>query len=288
MSSEIAPPVYATPQPAAQQSRLFDIASFDREVAARGVQLYHYKAIPCPVGLVSRDDIRRPHPDHAGCQNGFLFIFAGPVTCLFTGNSKRMEYLDTGILAESTVQCTFPRCYDGTNQAVIPAPRDRLFLAEESIVVVQTEKVTFSGSGVDRVKYPISCVEILIDSQNKAYTQNQDFTISPEGNIVWGPNSPGLEFNTGAGRVYTIRYLYRPYYIIDMLSHEIRVASKWNVALGKKEVVPMPYAASLIREYAARTAENDPASNAPKGRQQLSDNQADFFAADNSVLADQP
>ena len=287
MSSEIAPPVFAKPQPLAQQSRLFNIEAFDRDIAARGVQLCHYKHIPCPVGLVSRDDLRRPHADHAGCQNGFLFIFAGPVTCLFSGNSKHNEYLDTGILANSTVQATFPRTYDGTNQAVIVAPRDRLFLAEESIVVVQTEKVVYSGSGIDRVKYPIVCVEILIDSQNKSYTQDQDFTIQ-NGNIVWGPNSPGLEFNTGAGRVYTIRYLYRPYYIVDMLSHEIRVAAKWNATLGVKEVVPMPYAASLVREYAARTAENDPANTAPKSRQELSDNQENFYDADQSVLADQP
>lgn len=259
---------------------LFDIQQFDQAIAQRGVRLIHMAAMPCPVGRISRDDsTRRSHPDHAGCQGGFIYSAIGQVTCLFTSNSRSPKFTDPGIADNDRVSCTPGRFYDeveGTPPGieVKVVPFDRLYLAEPNVTVVHWEMAEWSGSGYDALKFPIIQVQQLIDWQGNYYVQDTDFTVV-NGKIKWGSRSPGYNPETGSGAVYSARYTYRPYYIVDALGHEIRVANQLDAA-GQKVIVPMPYQVQLVRENSRRNADNDPLSPAAKSRQQLGDNQVDF------------
>jgi hypothetical protein len=259
---------------------LFDLRPIDDAIAQRGVRLIHMAAMPCPVGRISRDDsTRRSHPDHAGCQGGFIYRAVGQATCLFTSNSRSANFTDAGIADNDRVSCTMPRFYDEVDgmpsgTEVKAMPFDRLYLAEPNIAVVQWELAEWSGSGYDALKFPIVEVQALIDWQGNFYEQGKDFTVE-SGKIHWGQRSPGYNPETGSGAVYSVRYTYRPYYIVDAIGHEIRVANQLDLA-GNKVIVPMPYQVQLVRENSRRNADNDPLSPAATSRQQLGDNQVDF------------
>lgn len=247
---------------------LFDIPEIDNAIYQRGVRMIHMTAMPCPVGRLSlTDSTHRPHADHAGCQGGFIYTNVGVVTCLFSSNSRRMNWTDQGMADGDTVSITLPRFYDNTNIQVKAMPFDRLYLAEESISVVQWELAEYSDLGVDALKFPVVYVESLIDWRGEYYKQDVDFTVK-NGKIHWGSRAPGINPDTGLGGVYSVRYAYHPFYIIDSIGHEIRVATQ--VVNGQKIAVPMPYQISVVRENVARNADNDPQSPAAGSRQQQS------------------
>ena len=57
----------------------FDPEEFDVAIRGAGVGFVHYRAMKCPVGIVDRDDSRRPHEDHSGCFNRVFFTRAAPL-----------------------------------------------------------------------------------------------------------------------------------------------------------------------------------------------------------------
>jgi hypothetical protein len=59
-----------------------------------------------------------------------------------------------------------------------------------------------------------------------------------------GRKNPGVDFESGSGRIYSIRYTYLAHWYIVELINEIRVTNDGN---GKP--VRMPYHAVIQREY---------------------------------------
>jgi hypothetical protein len=51
----------------------FDLDAFDELIAAHGVELVHWRAMPNPAGLVDRFDSRRPGEDHVAASNGMVY-----------------------------------------------------------------------------------------------------------------------------------------------------------------------------------------------------------------------
>ena len=245
----------------------FDVSRFDEAIATHGVEMVHYRAMRCPVGLLDRDDVRRPHEDHEGCSNGFLYTCAGDITCLFTGNSKSTNPNDAGLMDGSTVSVTFPRTYDNSDACVMVAPFDRFFFRQEEVVVDTWQLFEHSRMTNDRLQFPAVFVWDLVDSAGKRYTSGVDFEVRG-GNIFWIGNTPGINSETGKGRVCSVRYAYRPYYYVDRLIHEVRVASVFG-ADGDKHTSRMPISAVLSREYLFQKDDRDLASKSPTPQRQV-------------------
>ena len=165
----------------------FDVEAFDQAIRSQGVRLIHFTALRCPVGLTDIGDNRRPHPDHAGCSNGFLYRKAGTVTALLLGNGNDPQLRDIGFVDGASFTSTFPLNYD---DACIPAkpfylaPFDRFYLDEEAITVPTWQLVQCNEAGIDRTNFPIVEVEDLIDSRGESYEQCKDYEIE-NGQIVW-------------------------------------------------------------------------------------------------------
>lgn len=235
----------------------FDPIAFDAALRSQGVQLVHYTATRCPVGMTDLDDGRRPHPDHEDCTNGFLYTKVGTITALFVNNSKNKSSEDMGFYDGSTVQVSFPRTYDDPEGTpFLVAPFDRFYLAEDSIVVPTWQLFLHHESGIDRFKYPVEKVQLLIDSAGTRYTENDDFVIKA-GAVRWTTSRPISQLDVGPipsstrGSVCSIRYLYRPYWYVGQILHELRVTQISNN--GDRTVERMPQAAILHREYVALT-----------------------------------
>lgn len=241
----------------------FDPIAFDAALRSQGVQLEHYSAVRCPVGMTDIDDARRPHPDHSGCTNGFLYTKVGTITALFVNNSKQRSPDDMGFYDGSTVQVSFPRTYDDPEGTpFLVAPFDRFYLAEPSIVVPTWQLFLHHDSGIDRFKYPVEKVSILVDAAGVRYTEGDDFKVKA-GAVEWLGTRPTPQLDVGPlpsstrGSVCSIRYLYRPYWYVGQILHELRVSQV--SADGTRTIERMPQAAVLHREYVSLTRnQNEP------------------------------
>lgn len=250
----------------------FDPESLDEEIRNQGVRLVHYSAIRCPVGLTDIDDNRRPHDDHEGCSNGFLYEREGTITALLTGNGKQENLQDAGYVHGASFTATFPRQYDMacgpmSGQSFYVAPFDRFYLEEEAIVVPTWQLVRCNESGVDKLNFPAVRVLRLKDQRGQVYREGEDFDLK-QGQIVWRPaRRPVGDPETDRDAIISVRYLYRPFWYCGRLLHEIRVSQVENLMDDRRPLVRMPQQALLNREWLYLNESNDPEALKPSNRQ---------------------
>lgn len=240
-------------------------AAFDAFIHHNGIRLIHFRALPCPVGLQSKNDIRRTHDDHSGCSNGFIYQAIGRVTCLFLSNATQVRKLDAGFIDGSSVSATLPRFYDNDpGRRVLVRPYDRFFLEEADITTGRPDVMERRQDGrPDRLAFPAVAVHLLVDANGVYYVQGTDFVLD-RGDIAWAEGR-----GPAAGTVYSVWYEYQPYWYCDRLVHEIRVVPKAdfvNTKAIKNE--RLAFAAILNREYVHRDKRPDLLSPDLGGRQQ--------------------
>lgn len=246
----------------------FDVEAFDSAIRSQGVKLVHFKALRCPVGMTDLDDNRRPHEDHAGCSNGFLYRKAGSITGLLIGNGNDPQLRDIGFVDGASFTSTFPRAYD---DACIPekpfymAPYDRFYLDEEAITVPTWQLVRANEAGMDRTNFPIVEVEELIDSRGDSYEECVDFEIQ-DGQVVWKVDGhrPSPDLETGRGAIFSIRYRYRPFWYVARLLHEVRVSQVDNPMTNERKLVRMQQQCLLNREFLFLNEAHDDLAKDPR------------------------
>lgn len=233
----------------------FDLDRLDNFVTGLGVEYFHYKGQPSPIGQNDRGDYRRNDGVDTITSNGMIYRCAGRFTATMTDNSRDRKRGEAGVLDPSESKLVMPRFYNMSGLADGPriylSPGDRIYVADPlaDVLVSNPQKMDYDPI-VDNVPmFPIVQMELpLIDSRNIEYTEGVDYCIH-DGNIRWkaGGKNPGIDPDTGKGRVYSIRYLYRAYWYITILLKEVRVT---NVTTnGERGPARMPYHAIAQREY---------------------------------------
>jgi hypothetical protein len=253
----------------------FDPDAFDLALASQGVKYVHYRSFKCPVGLTDRFDQRATHDDHSGCSNGHQYVRAGIVTGIFTSNNMKSDQSDIGLLDGSTVQVTLPRTYDDCDGEVMVSPFDRFYLCEENVTVPHQQLVEAHITGTDKLSFPAVKVYDAMDSAGKKYGPD-DFSIDNLGRIVWKGGGPGFNEQLQKGNVYSIRYTYRPFWYVDRLIHEVRIA---QVDTGvERQTIRMPQSFSLNREYVYEKARKDTLAPNPDDPRQVKSPRQGVFA----------
>jgi hypothetical protein len=240
----------------------FDLDAFEDAIKAHGLFFYHYRAMRNPIGLIEKHDARRPNPDTPKATNGMVYTKAGVVKALCLGNTKETKASDAGLVDSSTAQFTPLITYMDTGKRVFLAPYDKLMLKEESVLVTRHELIEASPTGIDRPKFPVVEVLDCIDSKGLEYHQSEDFDIGLSGQIIWKDRRPGQEIDTGKGCVYAMRYVYRPYWIVVRLIHEIRMVQQENFVTGITTMRQAPQSALINREYYFESEAADSGSRA--------------------------
>lgn len=233
----------------------FNLEEMDAFITGQGVQFIHQKGIPSPIGLKDRGDYRRSNELDVQASNGFLYKESGCFTAVILGNSKNRVELDAGYMDASQARITLPRFYNEKNYAdgkrIYLAPGDRIFIRDKTIdtKVANFQRVEFENDRDNICQFPICCVEYLIDSLGKEYHQDRDFKITQDGNIRWLSNgrNPGIDPDTGKGRVYSIRYQYEAHWYITQIYNEVRIGNVTKDGVRKEE--RFPYHAEIVREY---------------------------------------
>ena len=235
----------------------FDLNRLDVFVTSLGVDITHYRAIPSPIGLNDRGSWRRNDGVDTISSNGMIYRCAGVFTATITTNERSEKRGTSGVIDPSEARLVMPRFYNangGTDNGdrIYLAPGDRIYIADPNadVLVANAQKMDYQ-EGIDNVPmFPIvKLQDAIVDSRNIQYNPNVDYVITSDGNIQWcaGGKNPGIDPDTGKGRIYSIVYLYRAYYYVVSLPHEIRIT---NVTVGNiRTPMRMAQHAVIMREY---------------------------------------
>lgn len=225
-----------------------DPEAFDMLLASNGVVMQHFRAIKCPLGVEDRFDVRS-HDNHSNCSNGFIYKLANEVTVAFSGNSSHSILEDMGVLDGSSAVVSIPRTYDNSEEEVYVQHYDRFFFKDVQTTTVTTQTVEAHITGTDRLQYPVTKVELVIDMNGIEYGPD-DYEIK-NGCLVWTnpQRRPQFDPKLQRGQTYSIRYRYQSFYYVKNIIHEVRVQRTYDHAKQEDVVVRLPYQVLLQREY---------------------------------------
>lgn len=244
----------------------FDIDRIEDLVRSHGVTCEVYSATYCPLDTDDPND-QRTHV-HPQCQNGFLYRYEGRTTVTFGGNVTTPEMTEYGTQDNSYVMATFPLNYDDCpDKPVILGQYYRVFISDCPVSVTNSEKIEHHQAGLDRFSYPIQKVLRMTDNRGREYAEGQDFEVTETGLVQWKMNrGPAYNVDIGRGDILSCLYLYKPFYYVARLPHEIRVSRKPNELTGDADVVRMQSQVALQREYLFEIAVRDDEGKAgPRG-----------------------
>ena len=232
----------------------FNMVDHDSFIRSHGVTFVHSRAMPSPVGLKDRGEYRRSDALDTISSNGMIYKQCGCFTAVMLGSSKSTKSVEGGMYDQATARITLPRFYDKPegqelDKSIRLCVGDRLYVKDLEIDVVTYQRVDYNPEGVDLLQYPTLYVESIIDSNMVEYRQDIDFIITSYGNIKWidGKKNPGVDPDTGKGRVYAIRYGYNAFFYIASIPNEVRVTNKTESGLRVPE--RGTYHAVIQREY---------------------------------------
>jgi hypothetical protein len=242
----------------------FNLVFDDGFVTGQGIDYSHWKAMPSPIGLKDRGDYRRDGLDVL-TSNGMLYVCAGVFTGCETDNTTDKKRTDGGVVDPSVSRLIMPRFYNKAKSvagSVNTAPQDdgnRIYMAPGDRIYVSDPKANVKVSNYQKMTYevgpnvpmfPIIELEVpIIDSRNISYVQGLDYCITPEGNIKWmdGGSNPGIDPETGKGRVYSVRYLYKAFHYVISLPKEVRMTNITEGGIRSPE--RLAYYAVIQREF---------------------------------------
>ena len=241
-----------------QEQMSFDLRRLEVGLSVGlGSDFKHFSATPSPIGQNDRGDYRRNDGVDTITSNGMIYRCAGIFTATMTDNSREQKRSAGGVLDPSESRLVMPRFYNenggvSNGKRIYLMPGDRLYFSDPdaNTLVSNSHKMDYQ-SDIDNVPmFPIvELEEKIVDSRNIEYVCGADFVITPEGNIRWlaSGRNPGIDPDTGKGRIYSVRYLYRAFYYVVALPKEVRVTNVTTAGVRSPE--RMPYHAIIVREY---------------------------------------
>lgn len=228
----------------------FDIGAFRDFINSQGIRVVHLRAVPDPTGKTARGDNRASDGQGRRSSDGFIYEEAGVMQVLFYTNSDQENFVPEGAIEYATAYMTLPDKYeDKPDCQVMVMPWDRFYLKDIEIRVVARQDMESNSTGLDRLNFPATCVESLIDANGVKYEEGKHFEITQEGHIRWlGQERPGWNQELQRGTIYSIRYRYTPFFVCNRIIHEIRVSQVTNPMTFERSVERMPYQIEVVRE----------------------------------------
>ncbi len=226
----------------------FNLDAQDNFVKNRGIKFEHWMAMPSPIGLKDRGEYRRSDALDTISSNGFIYKKVGEFTGALVSNSRQDHNIDAGVFDVSGARIVLPRYYDcGTKKEISMLPGDRVYAKGVELKVGNYQRVEHSTSKLDILQFPVKNVEFCMDSLGNEFKCGKDFKVDKNGNIKWvdGKKNPGIDPDTGKGRVYSIRYDYLAFWYVDSIINEIRITNSEDATKPSR----MPYHVSIQREY---------------------------------------
>lgn len=227
----------------------FNLKAQEQFAKDRGIVLEHWSAMPSPIGLKDRGEYRRSDSLDTIAENGFIYKKIGEFTGTIIGNGKGHDtkVAEGGLFDDSVARLVIPKYYNCNKKAISMLPGDRIYAKNIELKVANYQRAEYNPKSSDYLQFPAVCVEFLTDSNGKEYKQGTHFKVNKNGNISWinGKQNPGIDPETGKGRVYSVRYTYLAFWYVQRLVNEIRITNT-NTS---KEPSRLPYHVTIQREY---------------------------------------
>jgi hypothetical protein len=239
----------------------FNLKSQEQFINDHGVIFEHWAAIPSPIGLKDRGEYRRPDTLDTFSSNGFIYRKIGEFTGIITSNQKDMKAIEGGLYDSSMARLIMPKFYLDNGKEIKLLPGDRIYAKHIELKVDNYQRVNYNQErGIDLLQFPAKDVSLLLDSTNTEYVYGIDFKLDGEGNVQWIKRNPGIDPETGDGRVYSIRYTYLAFWYVYQLLNEIRITNE----TVNKTPERMPYHVIIQREYVYHNRANASKQNTVK------------------------
>ena len=209
-------------------------------------------------------------------ENGFLYFKRGIVYGIWTGNSKDLRYLTSGLYTSAGATVSLDRYYFDSGKQIELSENDKLIPLEypKEFYTTINHKFQHNPTGIDRLQFPAYNISILVDSAGVLYNQGIDFVLD-RGAIRWvdGKNRPGIDPDSPdgtQGRICAARYTYRPFYYIKMLLHDVRLKPTLNSQTGEVKTEAGPVLAQLVADW-VYLLNNTSSNNAPNAQLEAGD-----------------
>jgi len=228
----------------------FTMEAQEQFTLEKGIVFEHFAAIPSTIGQIDRGDLRRPDTLDTLSENGFIYRKVGEFVGTMVGNSKQHGHVEGGILDTSTARLVLPKHYNkdcGDGKEIAMLPGDRIYAKACEIRVPNYQKVEYKPKHSDFLQFPAKEVSMLQDSKGIDYVEGRHFKIDSGGNIEWidGQKNPGIDPETGKGRLYGIRYTYLAFWYIQQLLNEVRMTNLGD----SSQPTRLPQHVMVQREY---------------------------------------
>lgn len=199
--------------------------AFDNFIKAQGIRMRHQRPVPCP----NVKDIYAPdhNPGCNECFNGFLYYGEKEFTGAFFGNDLDRQFNINGIWDLDTAMIIVP-IKDSSDDLLDIQYFDQILLIDAPLVRYY-QRVEHSQSGIDRLQFPASSVDFVVDASFKRYRPGIDFVIEL-GRIKWVGQRPGFDTVRNRGVTYSVNYYIRPVFTVIRLPHQLRIAQTQTVA----------------------------------------------------------
>jgi len=219
--------------------------AFNELIQGKGIRMIHSKPIPCP-------NIRDIHagdhdPGCNECHNGMVYYGHREFIGAFMGNDGNRNFQINGQFDIDNATMVIPTKYSDGSELDIQL-FDQILIPDFTVRYYQ--RVEHSQSGVDRLQFPATKVDLLKAAGGKEFVPGVDFDVDSAGNVKWlTTNRPGYNLDISRGVVYSVNYYCRPVFTIVALPHQLRTTQTLvdgrpvqerfpQTALVRKEFIP--------------------------------------------------
>lgn len=227
----------------------FNLKTQEQFAKDKGIVFEHWAAIPSVIGEKDIGDYRKPDSLDTISENGFIYKKMGEFVGTILSNSKRNKFVEGGIFDNSVARLMLSKFYLSPNESkeIALLPGDRIYAKNIKLAVPNYQKVEFDPKRSNLLQFPATGVDFLKDSRNIEYAFGNDFKLDQNGDICWiaGRNNPGIDEETGRGRIYGVRYRYDAFWYVHELINEIRITNTSDSSQPQR----LPYSVSIQREY---------------------------------------
>ena len=250
-----APTSTPSPMPIFLQDPSIKGVSFDQLLGQRGIRMIHEKSIPCM--NIKSTDYQAHDPDCTFCDNsGILYYEQKEIWGVFSGNSIEKTFEAHGVWEVGSAVVTLPTTYPDGSQADFNT-YDRLTLPDFTVRLWQHKMYEPRPGNIQTLRYPVEKVEYassIVNDVQKFYTQDVDFTVDSDGNIVWiAGHAPAYDSNTDTGEVIGWAYYAKPVYIVLQSLRELRITQE--MVNGVKTAVRLPQQILVRRDFLVGSGE---------------------------------
>jgi hypothetical protein len=265
------------------QQVLGDAAANNHLIAKTGILFVHHMAIPDPLFQKEIGSLRLSFDQEENFQfsrdntnfyreNNFIYVPRGKVYGTFTGNSKTLLEIASGLESYSGATLSVNRYYEDTTDYARISEFDKLIpcgLGKE-FLSTNWQKFVPSRTRTDRMQFPVCEVQFMIDANGIQYAQGVDFDLN-NGVIQWKEGAgPGTDPVSGNGVICSIRYLYKPYFYCKNVMHDIRMFPSLNNNVPASVISSAPQLIQIQSDFIFLDRRNAEASD-PAQQQDAAD-----------------